>query len=77
MGTITWKARQSTQEIRRGVYVDSTLKNGHQVNRYFSTSNSRRFEKYIFIYTAYILVYGFIIYKHIFTSQINFASVKY
>jgi len=30
------------RKIRRGIYVDSTLKNGHKVDRYFSTSNPRR-----------------------------------
>ena len=29
--------------IRRGIYVDSTLNNGQQVDRYFLTSNPRRF----------------------------------
>ena len=34
--------------IRRRIYVDSTLRNGHQVERYFSTSIPRRFNVEIF-----------------------------
>jgi len=33
---------------RRGIYVDSTLKNVYQVDRYFSTSNPRRFNVEIY-----------------------------
>jgi len=36
-------------KIRRGIYVDSTLKNVNHVDRYFSTSNLRRFNVEIYL----------------------------
>jgi len=40
----------SNSVIRCGIYVHSTLKKGHQVGKYFWTSNPRRFN--VYIYTA-------------------------
>jgi len=34
---------------RRGIYIDSTLKNDHQVDRYFSTPNPRLFNVDIYL----------------------------
>jgi len=40
MGTATRNTRRI--KLHSGLYVDSTLKNGHQADRYFSTSHPRR-----------------------------------